>query len=482
MPDQDAARGRCADPLSLSLASAPGVTARFQRRVRDGLGAASVTLDEAPVGDEAPVALLADRIDPALLDAVRRRRRRRLLVLVPDPDALTPAGVWEALAAGAADVLAWSEGPDPVVERLTRWRRVDATMLTGLVTRNVVGTSPAFRETLREVVEIGRFTDVSVLITGESGTGKELVARLIHGLDARRRDRDLVVVDCTTIVPSLSGSEFFGHERGAFTGAAAAREGAFALADGGTLFLDEVGELPLSLQAELLRVVQEGTYKPVGSNRWRRTDFRLVCATNRDLLEEEARGRFRRDFYFRIAQWRCHLPSLEERREDILPLARHFLAELAGGEPPELDPVVRALLLARAYPGNVRELRQLVARLHATHVGPGPITAGEVPAADRPPVVDPTDGGDHDAALIDPLDAAVAQAVTAGIPLKVLAGRVRERAIDAALQASPGSLAGSARLLGITDRALQMHLRKARLARDGTELAREGAPDNGATP
>src|SRR4029450_9990071 len=125
------------------------------------------------------------------------------------------------------------------------------------------------------------------------------------------------------VVLSLSGSEFFGHEKGAFTGAVAAREGAFAMADGGTLFLDEVGELPPPLQAELLRVIQEGMYKRVGSNVWRRTNFRLLCATNRSLLDPSTEGLFRRDLYHRIAAWTCHLPSLRERADDIPILARH---------------------------------------------------------------------------------------------------------------------------------------------------------------
>jgi transcriptional regulator with GAF, ATPase, and Fis domain len=139
-----------------------------------------------------------------------------------------------------------------------------------------------------------------------------------------------------------------------------ARDGAFALADRGTLFLDEVGELPNELQAELLRVVQEGTYKRVGSNAWRTTRFRLVCATNRDLAAEQAAGRFRRDFYYRIAAATLRLPPLRERTADILPLFHHFLAELApAGTSPALDPVVRELVLRRDYPGNVRDLRQL---------------------------------------------------------------------------------------------------------------------------
>jgi transcriptional regulator with GAF, ATPase, and Fis domain len=193
------------------------------------------------------------------------------------------------------------------------------------------------------------------------------------------------VLDCSTVVPSLSGSEFFGHERGAFTGAAAAREGAFELADGGTLFLDEVGELPVPLQAELLRVIQEGTFKRVGSNTWRKSSFRLVCATNRDLAAEQARGSFRNDFYYRIAGCTLHLPSLRERKEDILPLFRHFFRQLHPDRtPPELEGAVRDLLVSRAYPGNVRDLRSLVLRIIHRHLGAGFVTVGDIPDQERP--------------------------------------------------------------------------------------------------
>jgi hypothetical protein len=152
---------------------------------------------------------------------------------------------------------------------------------------------------------------------GESGTGKELVARLVHALDRRTVKKEFVVLDCSTLIPQLSGSEFFGHERGAFTGAITARDGAFALAHEGTLFLDEVGELPPDMQAQLLRVVQEGTFKRIGGNNWKRTEFRLICATNRDLEAEVAAGRFRTDLYYRIAGIRCRLPSPRERSTDI---------------------------------------------------------------------------------------------------------------------------------------------------------------------
>ncbi|MET0417846.1 MAG: sigma 54-interacting transcriptional regulator, partial [Actinoplanes sp.] len=238
---------------------------------------------------------------------------------------------------------------------------------------------------LRDAVEAARFTSSAVLITGESGTGKERLAQLIHDLDPRPVKRKLVILDCSTVVPSLSGSEFFGHDKGAFTGAATAREGAFELADGGTLFLDEVGELPVTLQAELLRVVQEGTFKRVGSNAWRKSSFRLICATNRDLAAEQERGTFRNDFYYRIAGCSLRLPSLRDRATDIIPLFRHFFRQAyPDREPPELSDAVRELLLRRHYPGNVRDLRSLALRIIHRHVGPGAVTVGDVPELERP--------------------------------------------------------------------------------------------------
>ena len=270
--------------------------------IAEKLEAAGLRVSSGDAGIDGPGAVVFEEPGPTALrevgtlsDAGRRR-----VVAVPLADDVSP---WEILAAGAADVISWrgSETAGALAARFVRWRQIDELLDSPLVANNLVGDHPSWRAVLRDIVEVARFTDSSVLITGESGTGKELVARLIHALDDREDKGQLVVADCTTVVPTLSGSEFFGHVRGAFTGAAADREGAFGLADGGTLFLDEVGELPLTLQAELLRVVQEGAYKRVGSDRWLTTGFRLVCATNRDLLAEEAQGRFRRDFYYRIA-------------------------------------------------------------------------------------------------------------------------------------------------------------------------------------
>jgi transcriptional regulator with GAF, ATPase, and Fis domain len=279
----------------------------------------------------------------------------------------------------------------------------------------------------------------------------------------------LVVVDCTTIVPELAGSEFFGHERGAFTGAIAARDGAFALADGGTLFLDEVGDLPLGLQAQLLRVVQEGTYKRVGGNTWQRTNFRLVAATNKDLQQAVASGAFRRDLYYRIAGVTCQLPSLRERTDDILRLARHFMQQLRSDtEAIDLDDLVREYLLSRTYSGNVRDLKQLMTRIVYRHVGSGPITVGDIPEEERPAMESLHDRSDQ------LFEQAIRRALVSGVGLKDISRAVTEAAIRIAVRDEEGNLQRAARKLGVTDRALQLR-RAAR--REPEQSQDEGIPD-----
>ena len=392
-----------------------------------------------------------------LLHEISRGGSDRVLAIGSSRAALDANSSWRLLAAGASDVFAWDHSIDPAAEiaaRIRRWEVVDTLAGSSLVQENLVGSSPQWTRAVRHVVEVAHFTDAAVLITGESGTGKELVARLIHALDQRPNKRELVVLDCTTVVPTLSGSEFFGHEKGAFTGAVAARDGAFAMADGGTLFLDEIGDLPLPLQAELLRVVQEGLYKRVGSNAWRKTSFRLLCATNRNLVEEAAEGRFRKDLYYRIAAWTCHLPSLREHIEDIPMLAQHFLRKSGSdAQPPPLDEAVTELLLTRDYPGNVRELRQMVARIGSRHEGPGPITVGDVPPEERP-----SNDWRGSAWQDERFEEFIRLALARGITLRELSRAVGETAIRIAV-AEAGSLRGAARRLGVTDRALQ--LRKA---------------------
>jgi transcriptional regulator with GAF, ATPase, and Fis domain len=256
------------------------------------------------------------------------------------------------------------------------------------------------------------------------------------------------VLDCAAIVPTLSGSEFFGHERGAFTGAVGARDGAFALADRGTLFLDEIGDLPLPLQAQLLRVIQERTYKRVGGNDWLRTDFRLVCATHRDLAAAVRSGEFRHDLYHRIATWTFRLPSLAERRDDIPALVRHFLDQ---ADPQlETDAAVERYLVERAYPGNIRELRHTVQRL-VDRCPDRRITIGQIPDDERAVAFEACAAW-PDAAFED----GVRRAVAYGVGLKDLRRTAEDLALQIALALEDGCVSRAARRLGITERAVQL--------------------------
>jgi len=227
----------------------------------------------------------------------------------------------------------------------------------------ITGTSPALRAALKEAAQVAT-TEATVLILGETGTGKELFARAIHNRSARK-ERPLIKVNCAAIPASLIESEFFGHERGAFTGATQRREGRFALADRGTIFLDEVGELPLELQGKLLRVLQEGEFEPVGSSRTRKVDVRVVAATNRDLAEAVKAGTFREDLYYRLNVFPLRLPPLRERGDDVLLLARTTAERLArdlGRSVAPLSPSDIAALGSYGWPGNVRELRNVLER------------------------------------------------------------------------------------------------------------------------
>ncbi len=224
----------------------------------------------------------------------------------------------------------------------------------------IVGTSAKIQDVLRMVSRL-KDTRTPVLITGESGTGKELVARAIHFRGALSR-MPFIAVDCGALVPTLMESELFGHEKGAFTGALRAKPGLFQAANGGTIFLDEIGELPLEMQAKLLRVLQEKEVRPVGSNEKISVDVRVIAATNRDLEAAYRAGTFRKDLYFRLNVVTVHLPSLRERRSDIPQLAHCFLDRYAPGENVQIAPAVMKSFLQYDWPGNVRELENCIAR------------------------------------------------------------------------------------------------------------------------
>ncbi len=228
---------------------------------------------------------------------------------------------------------------------------------------NIVGESPAMQAVYELVARVAP-TQATVLIQGESGTGKELIARAIH-YNSPRKDRRFVAVNCAALQDNLLESELFGHVRGAFTGAVTARKGLFEVADGGTLFLDEIAETSFSLQSKLLRVLQERVYTPVGSTEERRTDVRLIAASNKDLSALVSTGRFREDLFYRLNIVTIHVPPLRERREDIPALALHFLQKYRNESRvrvTDIAPEAMALLVDYDWPGNVRQLENVIRR------------------------------------------------------------------------------------------------------------------------
>jgi len=243
----------------------------------------------------------------------------------------------------------------------------------------IVGSSAKIQDVLRMISRL-KDTRTPVLISGESGTGKELVARAIH-FRGTFANRPFVAVDCGSLVPTLIESELFGYEKGAFTGALRSKTGLFQSANGGTIFLDEIGELPLELQAKLLRVLQEKEVRPVGSNQKVKVDVRVVVATNRDLEAEYRNGTFRKDLYFRLNVVTVHLPALRERRSDIPMLAHWFLDRHAPGSSMQVTHAAMKCLLQYDWPGNVRELENCIER--AVALGDGKT----IDLSDLPPTI-----------------------------------------------------------------------------------------------
>jgi two-component system response regulator HydG len=245
---------------------------------------------------------------------------------------------------------------------------------------SIIGRSPEMEKLYRIVAKAAHSTH-PVLILGDSGTGKELIARSIH-FSGPFRDKPFIPVDCGSLVPTLIESELFGHTKGAFTGAQQAKDGLLAIADGGTVFLDEVGELPVDLQAKLLRAIQQKEIRPVGSTKHLPINVRILAATNRDLEEAVSQGTFRRDLYYRLNVLSLRIPSLRERRQDIPILASHFLERQSranGFERTISDDALKAML-AYDWPGNVRELENCVERACAFTSGPV-IHLSDLPAA-----------------------------------------------------------------------------------------------------
>ncbi|MBI4526918.1 MAG: nitric oxide reductase transcriptional regulator NorR [Deltaproteobacteria bacterium] len=298
------------------------------------------------LGTEVVGALTADALQPQRFDGVDLR------VL----------GMLGALAGAAMQTTTLIESLELVAERRGEVAR-ELYRSAGAGGGQILGGSAAVRRLLDEIRTVAA-SDLPVLITGETGVGKELVARQIHDL-SKRHEEAMIQVNCAALPESVAESELFGHVKGAFTGAVRDRAGKFEIARGGTLFLDEVGELPLSLQPKLLRAIQHGEVQRVGSDRPVRVDVRLIAATNRDIAAELETGRFRADLYHRLAVYPIHVPPLRDHREDIPILSAHFLdvsRQRLGLGPVRLAESARERLMAADWPGNIRELENVISR------------------------------------------------------------------------------------------------------------------------
>ena len=395
----------------------------------------------------------ADGID--LLDEIREGSTPPAVVVMTSNASLATAV--RAVRAGAFDYLVKPFTPSrltttvqnalanaALVREVTTFRR---TLEHGAF-EGFVGRSPAMQAVYR-IIQSAAPSSASVFITGDSGTGKEVAAEALHRLSPRR-DRPFVALNCGAIPHDLLESTIFGHIKGSFTGATADQEGAAARADGGTLFLDELGEMDPQLQAKLLRFIQTGTYTRVGETRPRQADIRFVAATNRDPAEAMRNGRLREDLYYRLAVIPLHMPPLRDRGEDILLIARHFLTRFASAEGRALRgfaPEVEARLLGHPWPGNVRQLENLVRNVAVLHDGPlvttemlplpgtGPLAAAtqaSQPAmAPAPPVMPANDALPESPQDIEPLS------------------NIERRYVEHAIALCGGNLQLAARRLGI---------------------------------
>jgi len=306
----------------------------------------------------------------------------------------------------------------------------------------LIGSSPGMREVKKLIRQIAP-TGVNVLIQGESGTGKEIVADALHSL-SDRRDRPLLKISCAAIPETLLESELFGHERGAFTGAATARPGKFELADGGTLLLDEIAEMSPPLQAKLLRVLQDGRFQRLGSAKELQVNVRLLCATHADIPRAVAENRFRHDLYYRINTVQLALPPLRERRDDIPLLAEHFLENFAvamGRDVHTIAPSALGQLLGHDWPGNVRELEHVVQRAVALAKG-GTITAFAFAPAVPGAVNAATNGTDG---------------LSISIPIGTTMDEATRRLVQATIKQCEGNKLKAARLLGMAPRTMYRH-------------------------
>ena len=335
-----------------------------------------------------------------------------------------------------------------------------------LKSSGIIGQSASLADVFRVLLKVAP-TDSTVLVTGESGTGKELLVRALHNKSARV-DKPFVPINCGAIPKELLESELFGHEKGAFTHAIRSRPGRFEMADSGTIFLDEIGEMDLSLQVKILRVLQEKEIERVGGAGMKKVDVRIVAATNRDLEHEVGLGRFREDLYYRLNVIPLHLPPLRERNGDVLLLAKHFLerfCERKNRPCLRLNPDVRKILIAYTWPGNVRELENFMERLSIL------VDGDEVYPIDLPAKI--LDAVGDIATLPEPASRpaltqssqgfvwpTLADLDTHAMSLKELLDAIEDRLIEEALDRSDGVKNQAAELLGIKRTTLIEKLKK----------------------
>ena len=437
-------------PRALVVDDDPGV----RYTLREILEAEGLLVEEAEDGLAAlerveafrPELVLADLRMPRL-DGMELLRRLAARAPAPRVILITAHGserqAVEAMKSGAYDYFRKPFEAEELVavvrraiEAVRLWAENERLSGQLALSRTMVFASEAMNRLAALVARVGP-RDVTVLLTGESGTGKERVAEALVG-SSRRADRPFVRFNCAALVPELAEAELFGHARGAFTGAVRSRPGLFGEADSGTLLLDEVGELALPLQGKLLRVLQEGEVRPVGEERARKVDVRVIAATHRDLRELVSRGAFRDDLYWRLHVVHLAVPPLRERPEDVAPLARHFLARSAerfGTGSLRIPDELFQRLASYPWPGNVRELENALETLVAL-----------------------SRDGELDLALLPA--AAVREGAAPGMPLRARVEAYERGLVLEALRATGGSRTEAARLLGISRVTLHDKLRK----------------------
>ncbi len=381
----------------------------------------------------------------------------------------------QALKAGAFDYITKpfeQEELKKVIAKASRANEVERTNVhapaTGERPPPLVGQSPAMRQ-IYEMISKVADSPSTVLITGESGTGKELIARELHA-GSSRRDKPLIKVNCAAIPKDLVESELFGYERGAFTGAVGSKPGRFELADGGTLFLDEIGEIPIEMQVKLLRALQESEFERVGGIKTIRVDVRLIAATNRDLKALIADGRFREDLYYRLAVVPISLPPLRDRKQDVPLLVEHFIGKYnqrLGKKVDRVDDEAMQVLLAYGWPGNIRELENLMER--SVLFADGPVIQGtSLPDSLRERVPGP-------AVPIAPVGPLGSIAAPSGASMKEIVrqaqAELEKELITRALEETDGNVTRAAKRLQISRKSLQVKMKELGLRGDDDQQA-----------